>query len=110
MQRRDRLGYAIRRAREKRGLTPPQLAERLGVARGTINEWESAKSVPSMLYLGPLCSVLDVDPRLFADLPPEPASPVDDYLLAAATAAVLGPPRRSRRGSPEPPGDGESPQ
>lgn len=81
MERKRRLGYAIRRAREQRGMSPPELASRIGVARGTVNEWESGGSVPSMLYLGPLCDALMVDPRLFADLPQEPPSPVDDYLI-----------------------------
>lgn len=81
VDRKARLAYAIRRAREISGLTPPQLAERLGRARGTINDWESGKSAPSLLDLGPLCEVLGADPRLFADLPPEPVSPVDEYLV-----------------------------
>lgn len=105
MDRKRRLGYAIRRAREQRGLTPPQLAELVGVGRGTINDWESGASVPSMLYLGPLCAALVVDPRLFADLPDEPPSPVDAYLMdledvQAATvrgiAAAFQPPPRRR--------------
>lgn len=81
MDRKRRLGYAIRRAREKRDLSAPQLADLIGVGRDTVNAWERGDSVPSMLYLGPLCSALLVDPRLFADLPEEPPSPVDDYLL-----------------------------
>lgn len=81
MERRRRLAYAIRRAREKRDLTPPQLADLVGVGRDTVNAWERGDSIPSMLFLGPLCAALMVDPRLFADLPEEPPSPVDDYLL-----------------------------
>lgn len=107
MERKRRLGYAIRRAREKRELTPPQLAERVGVGRGTINDWESGVSVPSMLYLGPLCAALQVDARLFADLPEEPPSPVDDYLLVdEATARGAA---RARR-QPRPPADDEPPR
>lgn len=103
IERKRRLGYAIRRAREKRELTPPQLAERIGVGRGTINDWEAGESVPSMLYLGPLCVALQVDARLFADLPEEPPSPVDEYLLvdeatARGVARAREPRPRSSRG------------
>jgi transcriptional regulator with XRE-family HTH domain len=62
-------------------MTPPQLADRLGVGRGTINNWESGDSVPSILWLGPLCDALGVDANLFAVLPPIPASPVDEFLV-----------------------------
>lgn len=83
-----RLAYAIKYAREQRGLTPPQLAERLGRSRGTVNDWENGKSVPSLLDLGPICRELGVDPRLFADLPPIPASPVDEYLVDLGRGAA----------------------
>ena len=107
MDRKRRLGYAIRRAREKRDLSPPQLADLVGVGRDTVNAWERGDSVPSMLYLGPLCAALMVDPRLFADLPEEPPSPVDDYLLVQeattrATVKAFEPkPRRGRRPAAE---------
>jgi transcriptional regulator with XRE-family HTH domain len=85
-ERKARLAYAIRTARERRGMTPPQLAARIGRGRGTVNSWESGESVPSLLDLGPLCAALQVDPRLFADLPPIPPSPVDEYLVGQAVA------------------------
>jgi len=89
-ERRRRLAYAIRSAREKRKLSPPQLADRLGVGRGSINKWESGESVPSLLWLGPLCDALGLDANLFAVLPPIPQSPVDDYLtLTPEEAAAL---------------------
>lgn len=96
-QRRTALAYAIRRAREKRGLTPPKLAALIHVGRDTVNDWEAARSVPSMLYLGPLCEALRVDPRLFADLPEEPPSPVDEYLVDVARQGVEEGLRRAKR-------------
>jgi transcriptional regulator with XRE-family HTH domain len=68
--RKARLAYAIRSARDRRGLTPPQLADRLHVGRGTVNKWESGEQVPNLLMLGPLCEALGVDANLFAVLPP----------------------------------------
>jgi transcriptional regulator with XRE-family HTH domain len=108
MDRKRRLGYAIRRAREQRRLSPPQLADLIGVGRDTVNAWERGDSVPSMLHLGPLCAALMVDPRLFADLPEEPPSPVDQYLVDLAdvqAATVRGiargmEPKPPRRGAP----------
>jgi transcriptional regulator with XRE-family HTH domain len=96
-ERKSRLAYAIRHARERRGMTPPQLAEAVGRGRGTVNDWEAGKSAPSLLDLGPLCAALKVDPRLFADLPEEPASPVDDYLIQVASEGVQEGLRRAKR-------------
>lgn len=79
--RRSRLAYAIRSARDRRGLTPPQLADRLHVARGTVNKWESGEQVPNLLMLGPLCDALGVDANLFAVLPPIPAWEGESYLM-----------------------------
>lgn len=105
--RKQRLAYAIKTARERRGLSPPQLAERIGRSRGTINDWESGQSAPSLLDLGLLCTALGVDPRLFADLPPIPASPVDEYLVEEAVHEGIEEgkrrvPRRSPGGEQEP--------
>ena len=98
MDRKRRLGYAIRRAREQRGMSPPELATRIGVARDTVNAWERGDSVPTLLLLGPLCEALRVKPELFAVLPDEPASPVDDFLLVVeATHRAADTARRPRR-------------
>lgn len=90
--RRARLAYAIRSAREKRKMTPPQLAERLHVGRGTVNKWESGEQVPNLLMLGPLCEALGADANLFATLPPIPPYEGEAYLLedAAVRAARVG--------------------
>ena len=94
-ERAARLAYVIRWARERQGLTPPQLAEQLGVFRGTVNAWESGKSVPSLLMLGPLCDALGLSPMVFRDLPEEPPSPLAQYLEPAAERAVARVVRRS---------------
>ena len=38
------LARYIREARERKGLTPPQLAQKVGVFRGTVNDWERARA------------------------------------------------------------------
>lgn len=91
VDRKGRFAYALRRARVQRGLTPPQLAQRVGVSRGTVNRWEDAQSkdAPSILKLAALSSALGVDPRLFAVLPPEPPSEVDQFLVTEAALRGL---------------------
>jgi len=103
------LAYAIRTARLRRGLTPPKLAKLLNVAPGTVNKWEEADQIPNLLMLGPLCEALGVDANLFADLPPIPASPVDDYLvsdLAPEEAAALRAVDAATQEQPKPTGGG----
>lgn len=97
-ERRERIAYVIRTARERRGLTPPQLAERVGRGRGTINEWERPDgSTPSLIDLGPLCVALGIEPSVFAELPPIPEDPIAAYLIAAAESGVEEGVRRGRR-------------
>lgn len=96
-ERKRRLAYAIRSAREEAGLTPPELAKLLTKSRGTVNKWEAAESAPSLLDLAPLCVALKVRPELFADLPPVPRSPVADYLVAEAVREGLAEGRRRAR-------------
>lgn len=95
--RKARFAYAIRTARERRGLTPPQLAKLLDVQPSTVNAWEKPDrtAAPSILDLGPLCNALGVDANLFAVLPPIPAWEGETYLMdepadRAARAAVDG--------------------
>lgn len=115
IQRKARLAYALRHARERRGLSVEELAAAIGRNRGTIYDWEGGKTAPSLLDLGPLCTALLVDPRLFADLPapPDPVpSPVDDYLLVqeATLRGIVRAqgPKRGRRGArPTDEGSGE---
>jgi transcriptional regulator with XRE-family HTH domain len=96
-ERRVRLAYAIRAARERRGMTPQQLADAAGVAHSTVYGWESGDKAPSILMLGPLCDALGVSPDLFRDLPEEPPSPVEAYLSEAARQGVREGVRRRRQ-------------
>lgn len=75
--RKTRFASVLRRARERRGLTPPQLALRLGVSRWAIHRWENPAEgdAPSILFLKPLCNVLRLDPAEFIILPGEAVEP-----------------------------------
>jgi len=96
-ERKARLAYWIRDIRFRRGLTPPKLAELVGVARSTVNKWESGDQVPSMIWLGPIAAALSVDPRLFADLPAIPPNAAADYLVDLAVASGVEEGRRRAR-------------
>lgn len=96
-ERKERIGYVIRTARERRGLTPPELAEKVGRSRGTINDWEAARSSPNMVDLGLICAALEIEPRVFAELPAIPVDPIAEYLIPTAASGVEEGMRRGRR-------------
>lgn len=97
-ERRARLAYVIRAGRERRGLAVHELADALGVAHSTVYAWEKGDKAPSLLALGPLCDALGVSPELFRDLPEEPPSPVEQYLVqAAGEGARQGAQRAAKR-------------
>lgn len=88
IERKQRIAYAIRSAREERGLSRPELAGLVGVGRGAVNDWENGESLPSLLNLGPLCDALGVHADLFAHPPEIPVSPVRQYLREVAERAA----------------------
>lgn len=96
-ERKRRIAYSIEQGMVRRGMTPPQLATKIGRSRGTVNDWVAGRSTPSLVDLGPLCAALRLDPRLFAELPPIPADPLEGYLLETADEAVATGIRRARR-------------
>ena len=56
----DTLGGRLSRARDATGLSPAQLARRLGVQSSTIQAWESDRSQPRANRLSMLAGVLGV--------------------------------------------------
>lgn len=78
---RRRVAHWIRVAREKRGLSRPQLASLVGVGRGAVSDWENAATLPSLGNLGAICKALELDPSLFADPPEIPPNPIDAFML-----------------------------
>lgn len=54
------IGLAIRRERERRGLTLDQLAARTGVSRSTLARWEAR---PTVRALEVVAQALRIDPR-----------------------------------------------
>ena len=57
---RSGIGERIRLIRQKRGMNQPQLAERLGVTKNAITNWETGFSRPDLATIPRLCEVLSV--------------------------------------------------
>lgn len=55
-------GDEIREARKKAGMTQTELAERLGVSKGTVAMWELNQRCPSVKMLRKICIVLGTTP------------------------------------------------
>jgi len=53
-------GTAIRRLRERRGLTQAQLGAEIGVSSKTVSKWETAKGLPDISLIQPLAQALGV--------------------------------------------------
>ncbi len=86
----------IKTAREERGLTQEQLAERLEVSRQAVSKWEMGLSVPSSENLQLLEEILGISLPKEEEEPPEkkknpwkPAALILSVLLAVLAAFVV---------------------
>jgi transcriptional regulator with XRE-family HTH domain len=76
------LRHYLREWRELRGLTQPQLAERLDTSKDQISRWESNKRGMTAAVMQALAEALQIEP---GDLFRDPAQPSADELLREAT-------------------------
>lgn len=53
-------GAMIRRLREARGMTQPELAQKLFVSDKTVSKWETGRGLPDITLLEPLADALSV--------------------------------------------------
>ena len=53
------IGGEIRKARENRGLTQAELAEKLGISSKTVSSWEVGRTEPKMGMVERVCAVLN---------------------------------------------------
>lgn len=58
----------LRQSRSRLGLTQMQLADMVGVKRGTLNNWERGRSYPEVSQLICLCRALGVTPEYLLDV------------------------------------------
>ncbi len=59
------LSQKLKNARISRKITQKTLSEKLGVSRATLSQWESGKSVPSILYLREYQLLFDLEKGYF---------------------------------------------
>ncbi len=59
------LGQRIRMARNLAGLSQRLLAERVGVAPGTVSNWEHGRDAPNSRYIIVLADACGVQPEFF---------------------------------------------
>ena len=53
-------GATIKKLREAKGITQAQLADKIGVSSKAVSKWETAKGLPDISLIEPLCSALGV--------------------------------------------------
>ena len=53
-------GGAIRRLRERKGMTQGELAQRIGVSGKAVSKWETARGLPDISLMEPLAEALGV--------------------------------------------------
>ena len=90
------IAAAVRRERERMGVSSAELARRAGVAKSTLSQLESATGNPSIETLWALAVALDVPFSRLVDPPSEPVqvirageAPVVHSEHAAYTGALL---------------------
>lgn len=60
----EKLGKAIKVAREAKDLDQVMLGKQLGVTKSAVNQWESGKNVPDRKRQSKLAQLLDLDPAM----------------------------------------------
>lgn len=87
MLQKERLAYAIRYAMQKKKLSAPEVAARIGRSTITVGRWVRGETAPSLLDVTPLANALGVRPEYLFDPPEIPEYPIDQYLVEDAVQA-----------------------
>ena len=90
VEQRSDLGERIRMIRQKRGLNQPQLAERLGVTKNAITNWETGFSRPDLGTIPRLCEALNVSADTLLGIRREHLSEGEKQHLAAWRELTAG--------------------
>ena len=80
---------ALRRAREAKGLTQPEAAEIVGLARENYVSFETGRRTPGAVLLGRFAKGLGVQTRDLVDTEPEEMTLLDLRQLAGRTRAEV---------------------
>ena len=100
------LGEKIWRLREKRGLSQEEFAERLGVSRQTVSNWENDRATPDAYKLKLLCEVLCVSADELLETGAEsanaqetaPATPQEEPKTLGSEEVHSAPPKKTKGG------------
>ena len=85
------LGKKIKQAREAKGVTLNDIAEKIGVAKSTIQRYENGKiSTPKLPVVHAIASALDVNPSWLVGKSPDMYEPVNVNRSSAVRIPVLG--------------------
>ena len=85
------LGKKIKQAREAKGVTLNDIAEKIGVAKSTIQRYENGKiSTPKLPVVHAIASALDVNPSWLVGKSPNMYEPVNVNRSSAVRIPVLG--------------------
>lgn len=90
-EQRERFGYALTRAMERRGASDRGLGKALGIDNRQIAALRQGKRLPTIYESPRLAHELGVDEELFRnppEVPKPPPYPLDDYLLENSPDAV----------------------
>lgn len=88
VERRRRLSYIIRDRMFRLDMKPAELARRMGVPRTNLDRWIDPQGSMPMIWLGPLCKALAIDPMVVAELPEIPPDPLERYVVDEDVVAV----------------------
>lgn len=81
----------VKRRRAERGMSQEQLAEKLGVTRQTVSNWERSVSFPELPTLELIASALDTDPAslIYPEQRSAPELSGGLYVLAAVFLYIV---------------------
>lgn len=65
-------GEVIRTWRQRRGINQIQLAEKLGLSKNLVSNWEAGRSRPDLNIIPRLCDLLDISVAAFFGMPGRP--------------------------------------
>jgi transcriptional regulator with XRE-family HTH domain len=90
----DGLGPALRRLREKAGLTQTEVAARTAIAQSRLSRYENGRKLPELTTLGQLLACYGENlvglHRALEEAQGAPSAPANDAELTARIRAILG--------------------
>lgn len=80
------IGEKIAALRREHGLSQAQLAEHLNLSPQAVSKWERGESLPDLITLDQLCSILEVDLNYFSGQPATGENPAEEEKITEKKA------------------------